>query len=81
MPDDVALVLFDDIPWGAAAQSAADGGRAADLRSRRVTAARILLDRILEPHRPVRRVALQTTLIVRASCGAALAGRHTRHTS
>ncbi len=80
VPDDVALVLFDDIPWGArlnppltaVAQPTYDLG---------VSAARVLLDRIFEPHRPVRRLALQTTLIVRASCGAALADRHTRHTS
>ena len=74
VPDDIALVLFDDIPWGArvnppltaVVQPTYDLG---------VSAARILLDRILEPHRPVRRVALQTTLIVRASCGAGLPGR------
>jgi LacI family transcriptional regulator, galactose operon repressor len=74
VPEDIALVLFDDIPWGArvnppltaVVQPTYDLG---------VSAARILLDRILEPHRPVRRVALQTTLIVRASCGAGLPGR------
>jgi LacI family transcriptional regulator, galactose operon repressor len=74
VPEDIALVLFDDIPWGArvnppltaVVQPTYDLG---------VSAARILLDRILEPHRPVRRVALQTTLIVRASCGAGLSGR------
>ena len=69
VPDDVALVSFDDIPWGtrvsppltAVAQPTYDLG---------VSAARILLDRIREPHRPIRRVALQTTLVVRRSCGA-----------
>ncbi len=69
VPDEVALVSFDDIPWGtrvsppltAVAQPTYDLG---------VSAARILLDRIREPHRPVRRVALQTTLVVRRSCGA-----------
>jgi LacI family transcriptional regulator len=79
VPEDIALVLFDDIPWGArvnppltaVVQPTYDLG---------VSAARILLDRILEPHRPVRRVALQTMLIVRASCGAGLPGR-TRSTS
>jgi DNA-binding LacI/PurR family transcriptional regulator len=69
LPDDVALVSFDDIPWGArvdppltaVAQPTYDLG---------VSAARVLLDRIREPHRPVRRIALQTTLVVRRSCGA-----------
>ena len=69
VPEDVALVSFDDIPWGtrvsppltAVAQPTYDLG---------VSAARILLDRIREPHRPIRRVALQTTLVVRRSCGA-----------
>ena len=36
VPDDIALVLFDDIPWGARAQPPADRGGAADLRSRRL---------------------------------------------
>jgi LacI family transcriptional regulator len=72
VPDDVALVLFDDIPWGArvnppltaVAQPTYDLG---------VSAARLLLDRIHEPDRPVRHVALKTILIVRDSCGVHLA--------
>ena len=68
VPDEVALVLFDDIPWGArvnppltaVAQPTYDLG---------VSAARLLLDRIHEPDRPVRHVALKTELIVRDSCG------------
>jgi LacI family transcriptional regulator, galactose operon repressor len=70
VPEDVGLIAFDDVPWGAridppltvVAQPTYDLG---------LSAARILLDRIREPHRPVRRVALQTTLVVRRSCGAA----------
>ena len=69
VPEDVGLIAFDDVPWGAridppltvVAQPTYDLG---------LSAARILLDRIREPHRPVRRVALQTTLVVRRSCGA-----------
>lgn len=69
VPEDIGLVSFDDIPWGArvdppltvVAQPTYDLG---------VSAARILLDRLREPHRPIRRVSLQTTLIVRRSCGA-----------
>jgi DNA-binding LacI/PurR family transcriptional regulator len=71
VPEDVALALFDDIPWAArlcppltaVAQPTYDLG---------VSAAQVLLDRITEPARPVRRVALKTDLIVRASCGARL---------
>jgi DNA-binding LacI/PurR family transcriptional regulator len=71
VPEDVALALFDDIPWAArlsppltaVAQPTYDLG---------VSAAQVLLDRITQPARPVRRVALKTELIVRASCGARL---------
>jgi LacI family transcriptional regulator len=70
VPEDIGLVSFDDIPWGGrvdppltvVAQPTYDLG---------VSAARVLLERIREPHRPVRRVALQTTLVIRRSCGAA----------
>lgn len=69
IPDDVALVCFDDLPWAtvidppltAVAQPAHEIGAAA---------AELLLARIAEPDRPVRHVVLETTLIVRASCGA-----------
>jgi LacI family transcriptional regulator len=71
VPQDIALVLFDDIPWAACmnppltavAQPTYDLG---------LSAARLLLDRLVEPHRPIRHVVLRTTLIVRSSCGVAL---------
>jgi DNA-binding LacI/PurR family transcriptional regulator len=37
---------------------------------RGATAARLLLERLCEPDRPFRRVALETTELVRGSCGA-----------
>jgi LacI family transcriptional regulator, galactose operon repressor len=69
IPDDVALVGFDDMPWAtslnppltAVSQPAQEiGSSAADL----------LLDRIARPDRAVRHLILATTLVVRASCGA-----------
>jgi DNA-binding LacI/PurR family transcriptional regulator len=70
IPNDVALVGFDDMPWAtslnppltAVAQPAQEIGE---------SAAELLLDRIARPDRPIRHVILETRLIVRASCGAA----------
>ena len=67
-PADVSIVGFDDMPWQVAmqppltciAQPTYDIG---------ATAARLLLERIAEPSRPVRRVSLETQLVVRASSG------------
>jgi LacI family transcriptional regulator, galactose operon repressor len=69
IPDDVALVGFDDMPWAtslnppltAVAQPAHEMG---------ATAAELLLARIADPQRPLRHVVLDTRLVVRASCGA-----------
>ena len=71
-PADVSIVGFDDMPWQVAmqppltciAQPTYDIG---------ATAARLLLERIGEPSRPVRRVVLETALVVRASSGASAA--------
>ena len=69
IPDDLALVGFDDMPWAAflrppltaVAQSAEELGR---------TAAQLLLKRLDDPKRMVRQVVLPTQLMVRVSCGA-----------
>jgi LacI family transcriptional regulator len=69
IPNDVALIGFDDMPWAtslnppltAVAQPSLEIGE---------SAAQLFLDRIARPDRPVRHVILETTLIVRASCGA-----------
>jgi DNA-binding LacI/PurR family transcriptional regulator len=69
IPDEVAIVGFDDMPWAtslrppltAVAQPAEEIGRAA---------AQLLLERLHEPQRLPRRVVLPTRLIIRASCGA-----------
>ena len=69
IPADIAIVGFDDMPWAtslqppltAIAQPTHEIGRAS---------ARLLLDRIADPSKPVCRVILETELRVRASCGA-----------
>lgn len=69
IPQDVALVCFDDMPWAtslrppltAVAQPAAELGRAA---------AQLLLERLGTPAQPPRRIILPTRLIIRESCGA-----------
>jgi DNA-binding LacI/PurR family transcriptional regulator len=74
VPDEIALVGFDDMPWAtslkpsltAVAQPTFEIGR---------TAAQLLLDRLQDPELPVRHIVLETTLHVRASCGAGPADR------
>jgi DNA-binding LacI/PurR family transcriptional regulator len=68
VPQDISVVGFDDMPWQVAmqppltcvAQPTYDIG---------AMAARLLLERIADPTRPVRRVVLETSLVVRASSG------------
>jgi LacI family transcriptional regulator len=68
IPKDIAIVGFDEMPWAMSlrpplttvAQPAFDVGR---------TAAELLLARIREPALPLRRVVLETRLIIRSSCG------------
>lgn len=69
VPEDVALVGYDDIPWAMALnppptvvdQPGYEMGR---------RAARTLLDRLANPNRSPTTVTLQPKLIVRQSCGA-----------
>lgn len=69
IPDELAVACFDDMPWAislhppltAVAQLPEEIGR---------TAAQLLLARVADPQRCVRRVVLPTRLMVRSSCGA-----------
>jgi len=69
IPEEIALVCFDDMPWAtslhppltAVAQPVEELGR---------TGGEVLLERLKDPKRLVRQVVLPTRLIVRASCGA-----------
>lgn len=68
IPDDLALISFDDMPWAvslhppltALAQPAEELGR---------TSAELLLERIKDPQRPPRHIVVPSRLVVRASCG------------
>lgn len=71
VPEQIAVVGFDDLPWASAlwpplttvAQPTYQLGH---------EAARLLLRRIAEPNAPIESVMLKTELIVRRSCGAYL---------
>ncbi len=71
MPDDVALISFDDIPMAAElitpltaiAQPTHEMGS---------EAVRLLLRRLKKPSAPIQSILLQTQLIVRESCGSAM---------
>ena len=68
IPDEIAIVGFDEMPWAMSlrpplttvAQPILDLGR---------TAAELLMARVREPGLPRRQVVLETKLIVRSSCG------------
>jgi LacI family transcriptional regulator len=68
IPEDLALISFDDIAWAPSlrppltvvAQPVHEIGR---------VAARLLLERIEEPQGSIKHVTLETRLIARASCG------------
>ena len=65
-PEDVSVVGFDDMPWQVATQPPLTciSQPSYDIGA---TAAQLLIARIADPMRPVRRVVLETTLIVRGS--------------
>jgi DNA-binding LacI/PurR family transcriptional regulator len=67
-PQDVSVVGFDDMPWQVATQPPLTciSQPSYDIGA---TAAQLLIARIADPSRPVRRVVLETTLIVRGSSG------------
>lgn len=70
VPDDVALVGFDDIPAAARAQPPLTTVRQ-PIRHTGEAAVRLLLDLIADPSRAPQREFLPTELVVRASCGSA----------
>lgn len=69
IPDELALVGFDDMPW---ATSLNPPLTAISQPSQEIgsSAADLLLDRIARPERATRHLILETSLVVRASCGA-----------
>jgi len=73
IPDDVAIVGFDDLPWATSLQPPLTAV-AQPTFELGVAAAQLLLARLRDPRRPFRRVVLDTVLIVRGSCGAPRSG-------
>lgn len=68
IPEDVALIGFDDMPWATSLNPPLTAVAQPDTEIGR-TAAELLLGRIADPSRPVRHVVLEASLVVRASCG------------
>ena len=69
IPDDIAIVGFDDTPWMSAFNPPLT---VVDQHPVHIgmTAAELLLARIKDPQRPLQQVVLEADLIVRKSCGA-----------
>ena len=72
IPDDVALVGYDDMPWALAMDAPLTVVRQ-PARAMGDRAMELLLRRVADPTREVQLVALQPELVVRRSCGAAVA--------
>ena len=66
IPEDIALVGFDDMPWATSLQPPLSTV-AQPTRELGCTAAELLLSRIQDSQRATRHVILETRLIVRAS--------------
>jgi DNA-binding LacI/PurR family transcriptional regulator len=75
IPDDIAVVGYDDMPWALAVTPALTVVRQPgyELGSR---AMELLRQRISEPERSITTVMLQPELVVRGSCGARPAADH-----
>ena len=68
IPDDIAVVGFDDMPWSTSLQPPLTVIAQPTFEMGRI-AARLLLDRIRMPDNPIQRINLETQLIIRKSCG------------
>ncbi|HVG39941.1 MAG TPA: LacI family DNA-binding transcriptional regulator [Pyrinomonadaceae bacterium] len=68
IPTEMGVISFDDMPWATSIQPplTAVAQPTYELGS---SAAELLLARMREPDRPIRRIVLQTQLMIRASCG------------
>ena len=68
IPNDIALVSFDDVLWVTALQPPLTVIAQPTFEMGRI-AARLLLERIQMPDNPIQRINLETQLIIRKSCG------------
>lgn len=73
IPEDIAVVGFDDMPWAATIQPPLSVIAQPTFEMGTV-AAKLLLDRIQNPDHPIQRITLETQLIIRKSCGHPLDG-------
>jgi LacI family transcriptional regulator len=68
IPNEIAIVGFDDMPWVTSLQPPLTVIAQPTFEMGRI-AARLLLDRIRTPENPIQRINLETQLIIRKSCG------------
>jgi DNA-binding LacI/PurR family transcriptional regulator len=68
IPEDIAIIGFDDMAWAASLRPALTAV-AQPVEELGRTAAQLLLERLSTPGRPVRQVVLQNRLMLRHSCG------------
>jgi LacI family fructose operon transcriptional repressor len=68
IPDEIAFVTFDDTPWTRLVEPPVTVIQQPTYEIGK-TATELLLERIQDPSRPTRQVVLQSTLVVRRSCG------------
>jgi LacI family transcriptional regulator len=78
IPSDMAIVGFDDMAWASSLQPPLTAVVQPTYEVG-TTAAHLLLARLNDPQRPLQHVVLDTRLMVRASCGAAVQAGITRH--
>jgi LacI family transcriptional regulator len=72
VPEDIAVVGFDDMPFSARSEPALTTVRQPVYRTG-IVAAEILIDLIENPDSAPRRIVLPTELVIRSSCGSGLA--------
>jgi DNA-binding LacI/PurR family transcriptional regulator len=68
IPEDVAVVGFDDMPWATSLQPPLTVVEQ-PVYDMGLYAARLMLERIAEPTKPVKHLILENKLVVRRSCG------------
>jgi DNA-binding LacI/PurR family transcriptional regulator len=68
VPEDVAMVGFDDMPFAVQTEPPLTTVRQPIEQTGRL-AAQILIDQISQPGEAVRRIMLPTELVIRKSCG------------
>ncbi len=68
IPDEIAFATFDDTPWTGLVEPPVTVMRQPTYEIGK-TATELLLERIQDPSRPTRQIILQSTLVVRRSCG------------